>query len=216
MFDTIVFDLDGTLLDTLQDLADSVNAALTENGFPVRTVEEVRQFVGNGVRRLMELAIEGGATHPLFEKTLADFKAHYALHCMDKTVPYEGIIRLLTVLKERGYKLAVVSNKFDAAVKKLSHRYFGELIPVAIGERETVKKKPAPDSVFTAIKELGSNGMNAVYIGDSEVDILTAKNAGLPCILVTWGFRDREFLKEQGGEVFAADAESLEKYLIGA
>ena len=213
MLDTIIFDLDGTLLDTLQDLADSVNAALAANGFPMRTVDEVRRFVGNGVRRLMELAIPEGEKNPLFEQTLAQFKEHYAVHCMDKTAPYEGILPLLTELKERGYKLAVVSNKFDAAVKELNRQYFGELIPVAIGEKSTVRKKPAPDSVFAAIEALKSDTGSAIYVGDSEVDILTAKNAGIPCALVTWGFRDKAYLHENGGELFFDDADALKTYI---
>ena len=213
MKDTIIFDLDGTLLDTLQDLADSVNAALSANGFPMRTVDEVRRFVGNGVRRLMELAIEDGVHHPLFEKTLADFKAHYALHCMDKTAPYDGVLPLLESLNRRGYKLAVVSNKFDAAVKELNLQYFGDWIPVAIGEKATVRKKPAPDSVFAAIEALGSDISRSIYVGDSEVDILTAKNAGIPCALVTWGFRDRAYLIENGGELLFDDADALKAYI---
>ncbi len=210
MIDTIIFDLDGTLLNTLHDLADSTNAALKMNGLPTRTLEEVRAFVGNGVYNLMCHAIAGGNENPKFEKSLADFKAYYALHCMDKTGPYEGMMELLCSLKKQGYKLAVVSNKFDAAVKKLNEQYFSKYISVAIGERETVHKKPAPDSVFAAMKELHSDAAHSIYVGDSDVDIQTAKNAGIPCISVTWGFRDRGFLMENGADLFADQPKEIE------
>ncbi len=199
MIDTVIFDLDGTLLNTLDDLADSVNAALQANNLPLRSIEEVRAFVGNGVYNLMVRAV-GDEQHPCFQQAFSDFKEHYASHCLDKTAPYKGIMPLLEVLSIQGYKLAVVSNKFDPAVKKLNEQFFTGLIPVAIGEREGVHKKPAPDSVFAAMEELGSKAESCIYIGDSDVDILTARNAGIPCISVTWGFRDREFLLESGAE----------------
>ena len=197
----VIFDLDGTLLDTLGDLADSVNFALKKYGYNERTYSEVRAFVGNGVVRLMELALPGGKENPQFETVLADFKAYYAENCKNKTKPYDGIEQLLETMNEKGVKMAVVSNKFDAAVKELCKDYFGKYITVAIGETPTVKKKPAPDTVFAAMKELGET--NCVYVGDSEVDIQTAKNAGLPCISVTWGFRDKAYLETVGGNVFA-------------
>lgn len=212
MIDTVIFDLDGTLLNTLDDLADSVNAALTSNGLPRRTVEEVREFVGNGVYNLMVKAV-GSREHPNFEKAFSDFKAHYAVHCMDKTAPYAGIMELLKELSAQGYKLAVVSNKFDAAVKKLNTQYFDGYIPVAIGEKENVRKKPAPDSVFEAMKELGSKAENTVYVGDSDVDIMTAQNAGILCISVIWGFRDEAFLAEHGAVTYAKTPEDIKRFL---
>ena len=213
MKDTVIFDLDGTLLNTLDDLADSVNAALRKNGLPERTTDEVRRFVGNGVLNLMRRAIPNGEDNPKFEQTYADFRAYYAQHCTDKTAPYPGIMALLAELSAQGYKLAVVSNKFDAAVKKLNEQYFAGLIPVAIGEKETVRKKPAPDSVFAAMEELQSDAAHSIYVGDSDVDIETAKNAGIPCISVTWGFRDRAFLQEHGARLYADAAEQIKAFL---
>lgn len=198
---SVIFDLDGTLLDTLEDLADSVNFALNKYGYKERTLKEIRAFVGNGVVRLMELALPNGKNNPQFESVLSDFKAHYAKNCKNKTKPYNGINELLKALKEENIKMAVVSNKFDAAVKELCKEYFGEYIAVAMGETAQVKKKPAPDTVFKAMEAL--NDTDCVYVGDSEVDIETAKNASLPCISVTWGFRDKDYLKEVGGNIFA-------------
>ncbi len=212
VIDTVIFDLDGTLLNTLEDLADSVNAALMQNGLPPRRVQEVRAFVGNGVYNLMVKAV-GSESHPCFAKAFADFKAHYALHCMDKTAPYEGIMPLLRELSEKGYKLAVVSNKFDPAVKALNEQFFAAYIPVAIGERELVRKKPAPDSVFAAMKELGSQAETCIYVGDSDVDLFTAENAGIPCISVTWGFRDLDFLLENGAKQIADKPEQIKLFL---
>ena len=198
MTDTVIFDLDGTLLDTLEDLTDSVNHAMEKFGFPVHTIEEIRTFVGNGAPKLLERSIPDGVANPDYEAALTAFKAHYAEHCEDKTGPYEGVPEMLAGLKEQGYHLAVVSNKFDGAVKKLCKKYFGEFISVSIGESEEVKRKPAPDTVYRALRELGCDASHAVYVGDSEVDIQTAKNASLPCISVTWGFRTEEKLRDEG------------------
>ena len=198
MTDTVIFDLDGTLLDTLEDLTDSVNHAMEKFGFPVHTIEEIRTFVGNGAPKLLERSIPDGVANPDYEAALTAFKAHYAEHCEDKTGPYEGVPEMLGGLKEQGYHLAVVSNKFDGAVKKLCKKYFGEFISVSIGESEEVKRKPAPDTVYRALRELGCDASHAVYVGDSEVDIQTAKNASLPCISVTWGFRTEEKLRDEG------------------
>ena len=198
MTDTVIFDLDGTLLDTLEDLTDSVNHAMEKFGFPVHTIEEIRTFVGNGAPKLLERSIPDGVANPDYEAALTAFKAHYAEHCEDKTGPYAGVPEMLAGLKEQGYHLAVVSNKFDGAVKKLCKKYFGEFISVSIGESEEVKRKPAPDTVYRALRELGCDASHAVYVGDSEVDIQTAKNASLPCISVTWGFRSEEKLRDEG------------------
>lgn len=210
---TVIFDLDGTLLDTLQDLADATNYALRKQGMPERTIEEVRQFVGNGVRLLMIRAIPGGEENPLFEETFAFFKSYYGEHCNDHTRPYEGIMELLATLREKGYAVAIVSNKIDFAVKELSKLYFQGIVPVAIGEKEGIRRKPAPDTVFEALKELGRTKEEAVYVGDSDVDIETAQNAGMPCISVLWGFRDKAFLKAHGASHYAEKAEEILKYV---
>ena len=196
MFETIIFDLDGTLLDTLDDLADGVNAALAAYHYPVRTREEVRGFVGNGVLNLMKKAVPGGESAPDFAEVFAYFKEYYAAHSQIKTRPYEGIVEMIRAFHGQGKKMAIVSNKFHQAVVELNELYFGDLIPVAIGENEAagIQKKPAPDTVYAAMKALGADMATTVYVGDSEVDHATAQNAGLPCILVSWGFRDRELL----------------------
>ncbi len=200
MYEAIIFDLDGTLLDTLDDLHGSVNAALKKFGLPSRTREEVRSFVGNGIVKLMERSA-GAVEKELFDGVFAEFKRHYGEHCEDNTKPYEGIIELLRELQRRGVKTAVVSNKADFAVKKLAATYFDGLLLAAVGENEEggIRKKPAPDSLLTVLQQLGVEKGKAVYVGDSEVDIQTAKNAGMECISVTWGFKDREFLVENGG-----------------
>ena len=206
---TVVFDLDGTLLDTLKDLAEAVNYALRKQGMPERTLEEVRRFVGNGVRLLMIRAVPDGESNPLFEETFDLFKTYYGEHCNDNTKPYDGIMELLSTLKEKGYAVAIVSNKIDFAVKELNELYFKGIVPVAIGEKEGIRRKPAPDTVFEALKELGKTKEEAVYVGDSDVDIETAKNAGMPCISVLWGFRDKEFLDEHGATHYAKNAEDV-------
>lgn len=202
MFDTYIFDLDGTLLSTLDDLAASCNYALRMNGMPERTTDEVRRFVGNGVKKLMERAIPGGLGNPTFDKTFADFRIHYMEHNLDTTKPYDGVMDLLATLRKQNKKVAVVSNKFYAATQDLCSHFFGELVQVAIGEREDIRKKPAPDTVIEAMRQLGVTKEGAVYIGDSDVDIETAKNSGMPCISVLWGFRDKEFLVEHGATNF--------------
>ena len=209
----IIWDLDGTLLDTLQDLTASVNAALLAHGLPVRTRDEVRCFVGNGVEQLMRRAMPEGETDVEFEALFSDFRAHYAAHCNDATAPYPGVMEALKELKERGVFLAVVSNKLDSAVKALCEIHFGDLIGVAIGECRGVRRKPAPDSVQRAMELLGTT--DAVYIGDSEVDIATAKNAGLPCICVSWGFRTEASLREAGAKDIAPDIAALMELLDG-
>ena len=198
---TVIFDLDGTLLDTLEDLKNAVNYALQICGMPERTLGEIRQFVGNGVRNLMIRAVPQGEENPEFERVFAIFKDYYGEHCNDATKAYDGIAELLQELKNAGYAMAIVSNKIDSAVQDLNDRYFPQ-VDVAIGDRENLKRKPAPDSVFLALSELGRTGEEAVYVGDSDVDLMTAQNAGLPCISVLWGFRDRDFLVEHGAEVF--------------
>lgn len=201
-FDTVIFDLDGTLLNTLEDLADAVNHALAFCGMPERTLEEVRQFVGNGIRKLMIRAVPEGEANPEFERAFDEFRSYYKVHCNDKTKPYPGVQEMLLKLREKGYHLAIVSNKADFAVKELQELYFQD-VETAIGEREGVARKPAKDMVYQALGEMKAKPEGAVYVGDSDVDIETAANSGLPCISVTWGFRDREFLQEHGAVWFA-------------
>ena len=200
MYNTYIFDLDGTLLSTLGDLVASCNYALRTNGMPERTIDEVRVFVGNGVKKLMERAVPNGEDNPAFEKTYSDFRKHYMEHNLDTTKPYDGVMDLLKELNSRGKKVAVVSNKFYAATQGLCRHFFGNLVQVAIGEREDIRKKPAPDTVIEAMRQLGVTTEGAVYIGDSDVDIETARNSGMPCISVLWGFRDRDFLLQHGAK----------------
>lgn len=202
MYKTYIFDLDGTLLDTLQDLANSVNYALRQYDMPTHSIDAIRGFVGNGVRLLMERAIHDGADNPQFEDVFATFRQHYMQHSLDTTRPYDGIPELIHELKARGCRMAVVSNKMMAATQELVRHFFPD-IEVAIGEHEAagIKKKPAPDTVYEALRQLDSHD-SAVYVGDSDVDIETAYNSDLPCISVLWGFRDREFLLAHGATTF--------------
>ena len=203
-YDTYIFDLDGTLLDTLTDLAASTNYALRTHGMPEHSIDDVRRFVGNGVRKLMERAIPNGEANPDFEATFATFREHYMHHSLDTTRPYQGVPEVLAELKARGCRLAVVSNKMMAATVELCRHFFPDTIEVAIGEHEAegIRKKPAPDTVFAALRELGVEKSGAVYVGDSDVDIQTAASSGLPCISVLWGFRDRDFLIQHGAKTF--------------
>lgn len=209
-YQTYIFDLDGTLLDTLRDLAASVNYALRQHGMPEHSIEDVRQFVGNGVRKLMERAVPDGAQNPQFDAAFATFRQHYMLHSLDTTQPYVGIPEMLRQLCRRGCRLAVVSNKMMAATQELVHHFFPE-IEVAIGEHEAegIRKKPDPDTVIEALRQLGTDTKNAVYVGDSDVDIETAYHSGLPCISVLWGFRDREFLLRHGATTLISRPDEL-------
>lgn len=219
-YKTYIFDLDGTLLDTLGDLAASVNFALRTHGLPEHSIDDVRRFVGNGVRKLMERAVPDGADNPLFEEAFATFHQYYMAHSLDTTRPYDGIPETLAALKARGCRLAVVSNKMMAATQALCSHFFPDTIEVAIGEHEAegIRKKPAPDTVFAALRALNVSppdsggvrgGLNAVYVGDSDVDIQTARNSGIPCISVLWGFRDKEFLVEHGADTFVSTPSEL-------
>ncbi len=199
----VIFDLDGTLLDTLTDLMNAVNHALSVNGFPCRTREEVRRFVGNGLEKLVERALPDGRSTPSFSDVLAETRRFYAEHCRENTAPYAGIPEMLRALQQKGILLGVVSNKPDAQVKALCQSEFGDLITVASGASEGIRMKPAPDTLLACMEALGSATENTVYVGDSDVDIQTAANAGIPCVSVLWGFRDREFLTVAGAGIFA-------------
>ncbi|MBQ6321640.1 MAG: HAD-IA family hydrolase [Lachnospiraceae bacterium] len=195
MMKAVIFDLDGTLLNTLEDIADSVNAVLETFHLPPRTYEQVRKSVGNGVKRLLNESIPGGETHPQFQEILEYYVPYYEAHCKIKTAPYQGILEMMAALKDAGMKMAIVSNKGDGAVKELSREFFMGLVDSSVGERENIRRKPSPDSVLEAMRELGVSKEESLYVGDSEVDFDTARNAGIPVALVTWGFREREDLK---------------------
>lgn len=210
-YNTYIFDLDGTLLDTLTDLAASTNYALRTHGMPEHTIDEVRRFVGNGVRKLMERAVPDGTDNPLFDEAFATFRQYYMEHSLDTTRPYEGVPEMLAALKAKGCHLAVVSNKMMAATQELCRHFFPETIEVAIGENEAegIRKKPAPDTVIAALRQLGVGEEGAVYVGDSDVDIATARNSNLPCISVLWGFRDRDFLLQHGASTLISAPKEL-------
>lgn len=203
----VVFDLDGTLLDTLDDLANAVNYILRKYGYKERTSSDIRRFLGNGARDLMRRSVPENIDGEDFEKLLSEYVNYYNAHSKIETKPYPGILELLSELKENGIKTAVVSNKPDITVKGLCKEYFGDRLDFVLGDRPDIKKKPAADPILLAMKELGCE--RAVYVGDSEVDVLAAKNAGLPCISVTFGFRDRDVLEENGGYCFAENSEQL-------
>lgn len=178
---------------------------------PEHSVDDVRRFVGNGVRKLMERAVPDGASNLDFDATFSTFRDHYMHHSLDTTRPYDGIPETLAALKERGCRLAVVSNKMMAATQELCRHFFPDTIEVAIGEDEAagIRKKPAPDTVLAALRQLGTEMKNAIYVGDSDVDIETARNAGLPCISVLWGFRDRDFLLQHGAKTLISAPHEL-------
>lgn len=205
----VIFDLDGTLLNTLEDLMDSVNFGLEKYGMPRRSLEEIRRFVGNGVERLIKLSVPAEAGQEEQKNVFAAFKEHYGLHCNDKTDLYPGIRELLGELKSREFPMAIVSNKLQEGVDALSRQYFREYVKAAIGAREGIRKKPAPDMVWEALRLLELSKEEAVFVGDSEVDIATAENAGMDCITVGWGFRTRQEQTKAGAKVFVARPEEI-------
>lgn len=211
-FDNYIFDLDGTLLSTLGDLTTSTNYAMRAFNMPEHSIDEVRKFVGNGIRKLIERAIPQGIENPQYEQVYNVFMEHYLKHSLDTTKPYDGIMDMLKTLKENGKRMAIVSNKYCTATEELCQHFFNEYINVAIGESERIKKKPAPDTVIEAMERLGITRENTVYVGDSEVDIATARNSGIPCISVLWGFREKDFLIENGGETFIEHPRQLTEW----
>lgn len=202
-YKAIIFDLDGTLTDTLEDLFLSVNYALRSCGLPERSLDEVRRFVGNGVRKLMERAVPTNTASILMEQCFEQFRAHYMIHCQDHTRLYPGVATLLMTLHAKGYRMAVVSNKLQSGVDELARTFFKGVIDVAIGEQQGIPRKPEPDMVEAALRQLGVSKEEAIYVGDSDVDLQTASNAGLPCISVLWGFRNRDFLIAHGATILA-------------
>lgn len=197
-YQTIIFDLDGTLLNTLDDLSSSVNYALRQHGLAERSQAEVRQFLGNGIRRLIEQSVPAGTDDQKTDDVFQTFRSHYLEHSLDQTRPYDGIENLLHQLIDMKVATAIVSNKLDPAVKELHQHFFSDTIQVAIGETKTIRRKPAPDMVDECIRLLGCDRQTCLYVGDSEVDLQTARNAGLPCLSVSWGFRDKKQLIEAG------------------
>lgn len=199
MYSLLIFDLDGTLLDTLDDLTSSTNYALQTYGLPARTKDEIRTFVGNGIRNLIERAV-GKIDCPKGDAILETFKSHYGTHCADQTRPYAGVLELLDRLKKDGKRLTLLSNKADFAVKILAKEYFGDLFEDAVGENEQlgIRKKPAPDALFALMEKYAVAPEHTVYIGDSEVDLETARKAGIDCVSVAWGFRSESLLREKG------------------
>lgn len=208
----VLFDLDGTLLDTFEDLFNAINHMLREYGYPERAPREVRRFLGNGaadlVHRSMPEGVDGETENRFFE----EYKVYYNEHSQIFTKPYDGVLEVLRTLRAHGVKTAVVSNKPDLTVGGLCEKYFEGLVDLAVGDRADLERKPSPDPIFYAMKRLGCDG--AVYVGDSEVDVEAARNAGLPCVTVTWGFRDRDVLEEAGAQIFADVASQLEKALF--
>ena len=213
-YKTALFDMDGTLLDTLEDLRDSTNHVLRAMGYPERSLEEMRRFVGNGAEMQIRRAVPEGTSEENIAKALRAYRAYYQEHCRIKTKVYDGLLDMLDALKARGVKTAVVSNKPDAAVKKLSEEYFGGRMDYAVGAKEGVRCKPYPDMVDDALKALGETRDGAVFIGDSEVDVQTGLNAGLPVIAVSWGFRPREVVIAAGAEKIADNASELKQYIL--
>lgn len=189
----IIFDLDGTLLNTIEDLTDGVNHVMEMYGYNTYSISQIKSFVGNGIMKLMETAVPNGKENEKFDEMYNEFKSYYTNHCRIKTRPYDDILNLLGLLKEQDYGLAIVSNKNDGAVKELAEYFFDDYINIAIGQSQTTRKKPAPDTVYEAMKELPKGA--CLYVGDSEVDKMTADNAGTDCVLVSWGFRDKAMLE---------------------
>lgn len=210
----LLFDLDGTLLDTITDLSNAVNHAMMLHGFPTHSEDAIARMVGNGIRLLVARATPGGEDNPDFEAVFADFKSYYAVHNSDNTAPYDGISEMLAALSKVGYTIAVVSNKIDSAVKLLCRETFPDRIDYALGDTEGIPRKPAPDMVYAALRALGADRSEAYFIGDSEVDVATAENAGLPCLSVLWGFRSKEELLAVGADTFFDTPAALGAYLL--
>lgn len=214
MKNTVIFDLDGTLLNTLDDLTDAVNFAMAENGFPTHSTEEVKGFVGNGIKKLIERSVPNDCSEEMLQKCFQDFCAFYERHKTDKTKPYSGIIEMLSQLKKSGFKTAVVTNKADFAAQALCKDIFGDLITVTVGANENIRHKPYPDSTIKALQSLGSTAEEAYFVGDSDVDVQTAQNAGIDFIGVLWGFRDKSVLESAGATAFAENAQKLTRLLL--
>lgn len=209
MIKTVLFDLDGTLLNTLTDLSNSVNYALNSHHLPQRTELEVRSFLGNGIHNLIEKSVPENTPSELLEDVFQSFKSYYLQHGLDSTAPYPGIVSLLKALQQKSVKMAIISNKVDTAVQQLNKKFFSDYIGIAIGEKPQIRRKPAPDSVLLAMKALDANPATTLYVGDSEVDYETAHSAGIRCALVTWGFRDRLDLEDLHADYYVNSPHEL-------
>lgn len=214
-YKTVIFDLDGTLLNTLEDLAAATNYALAQHGLPLRTTEEVRWFVGNGIRKLIERAVPEGTPQAEQDAVYAAFNEYYKLHCNDNTQAYDGVMELLAALRKAGCKTAIVSNKADYGVQELTKQYFADKLDAACGERSGIAKKPAPDMLFAVMQRLTAEKETTVYVGDSDTDLETARNAGVECIGACWGFRGREFLLAHGARLLAEAPQEVLTLLEG-
>ena len=216
-YKTVIFDLDGTLLDTLDDLHNAVNHTMDVYGYPHRTREEVRSFVGNGVDKLIELCLPNGAEDKKLTAAIAEYRRYYSENAQIKTKPYDGVIEVIDSLLERGVNVAIVSNKIHKSTVELCKKYFPR-IEYVFGERESegIRRKPHPDMVINAAETIGTPVSECVYVGDSEVDVETSANARMDCILVLWGFRDKDFLLERGGKTFARTAEELLDIIVNS
>ena len=208
-YETVLFDLDGTLLYTVRDLADAVNHALKKHGFPTHSEERIRRMVGNGVGLLVARALPRGYDTPGFEEILADFRAYYSAHCEDNTHPYPGVAELLRELKVRSCRTAVVTNKYQTAAEDLVRRFFGDSVDVVAGDAPGRRCKPEPDAALAALEALGAAKDGAVYVGDTEVDRQTAENTGVPFICVSWGYRSLDELQAMKMPLIARDAREL-------
>jgi phosphoglycolate phosphatase len=209
MYKLLIFDMDGTILNTLEDLADATNYALEKNKLPKRSIDEIRFFVGNGIGKLIERAVPENSDKTLTDKVFEDFMPYYGEHCADKTRAYDGICETISEIRKRGYLTAVVSNKADSAVQTLCEDYFPNMFDYAVGEKKGARRKPYPDSVYDVLEKLGVEKAEAVYIGDSDVDVSTARNAGMNVIGVSWGFRGRKLLCSYGADVIIDKPEEL-------
>lgn len=213
-YKAVLFDMDGTVLDTLGDLAAAVNHTLREFSMPERSIAEVAAALGNGAAYLIAHTVPDGTPKELTDKVLAAYAPYYDAHCDTLTGPYDGIVPLMEKLRDRGVKLAVISNKQDTAVKPLAEKYFPGLLEIAVGESAEVRRKPNPDAVLAALRHIGVERGDAIYVGDTEVDLQTARNAGMECASVDWGFRTREQLVEIGAEHIFDTVQELEEYML--
>ncbi len=214
MKNTVIFDLDGTLLNTLEDLTDAVNFSMAENGFPTHSTEDVRSFVGNGIKKLIERSVPKNCSEEMLQKCFENFCTFYEKHMNDKTKPYSGIIQMLRELKKSGFKTAIVTNKADFAAQALCKGIFGDLIIVTVGASENTRHKPYPDTTLKALRKLGAKAENAYFVGDSDVDVQTAANSGIDFIGVLWGFRSKAVLESAGATSFAENAQELTRILL--
>lgn len=213
-YELVIFDMDGTILYTLTDIVNGLNYALKKNHYPERTQEQVRKFIGNGIRHEVIHSLPKDVSEDVIDQVFDDFNEYYAVHCGDTTRPYEGVVELIEKLNQNGILTAVVSNKGDYAVQQLMEQYFPKLFKMGVGEKKGVRRKPYPDTVNEVLKALDIKCENAVYIGDCEVDIETAKNASMDGIIVEWGYRDHDFLVEHGAQVLVKDVEELKNILL--